>query len=135
MIIRKERTYAVPIERVWAALTTPEALSVWFMEADFKAEVGYSFRFKDVPRGKWDGMLYGEVLVVEELHHLAYTWQGNQMKRSTEVRWTLESEGDGTRVRLEHIGFEGFSDGLIGFFHRFGWRRYVRQLQQYLQTA
>lgn len=135
MTIRKERLYTVPIEHVWAALTTPEALGVWFMEADFKAQVGYNFRFQDTPRGQWDGRLAGEVLVVEEPYRLAYTWHGNQMKHTTEVRWQLETEGNGTRVRLEHIGFAGFPDGLIGFFHRFGWGRFLRQLQHYLQTA
>ena len=119
--ISKSRFYAAPIDRVWSAITDADALSQWFMEADFESTVGYRFTFKDTPQGKWDGILIGEVLAVDEPHLLEYTWKGNQMKHITTVRWSLEQQVGGTKVSLSHTGFKGFSDVVVGLFHQFGW--------------
>ena len=131
-VVRKQRFYPVRIAELWHAITDPEALCRWFMQADFKAEVGYHFQFQDQPRGKWDGVLTGKVLAVDEPHHLAYTWKGEQMKHVTTVRWHLSASDGGTLVKLEHAGFEGINDIVIGFFHQFGWNKYFRQLSGHL---
>ena len=133
MTISKKRVYNFPIEAVWAAITEPDLLSNWFMQADFKAEEGYQFRFQDTPRGSWDGVLTGEVLHVVQQRELSYTWRGNQMKNSTEVAWTLESENGQTAVTLTHSGFRGFNDGVIGLFHKFGWAKFFNQLNDFLE--
>ena len=130
--IRKSRYYAVPVERVWAAITDPEALSKWFMEADFESSVGYQFTFKDKPQGNWDGILKGEVLAADAPNLLEYTWKGDQMKHVTTVRWQLEPEGNGTKVILTHTGFQGLSDTIVGLFHQFGWNKFFNQLAEHL---
>lgn len=104
------------------------------MKARFQTEVGYQFEFQDAPRGKWDGRLWGEVLVVEPLRWLSYTWTGNQMKHNTRVTWVLKPIASGTELTLEHIGFKGFGDNIIGFFHLLGWRQYLRGLTDFLQS-
>ena len=129
MKITKKKHFKSPVSKVWAAITEEEQLSQWFMQAKFKAEVGYTFEFQDEPRGKWDGRLWGDVTEVVAERKLSYTWIGNQMKRKTQVTWTLSPTPDnGTEVVLEHVGFKGFSDGLIGFFHLFGWKKYMQGL-------
>ena len=133
--IRKSRYYAVPVERVWAAITEPELLSKWFMEADFESSVGYEFTFKDKPQGKWDGVLRGEVLTADAPKLLEYTWKGDQMNHVTTVRWELESQGDGTQVILTHSGFQGFSDTIVGLFHQFGWNKFFNQLATHLDST
>lgn len=133
--IRKERFYPASPQAVWAALTNADALSQWFMVADFQPKVGYQFRFQDEPRGKWDGILTGEVLVVTELTLLEYTWMGSQMSSITNVKWELQPQSEGTLLQLEHTGFEGFGDVVIGFFHQFGWQTYLSQLATYLENG
>lgn len=130
--IRKERLYNHPIESVWAAISSSEALTDWFMEADFKPEAGYRFTFKDKPQGGWDGVLVGEVLKAEPPHLLTYTWTGNQMSTITNVQWRLTREGNGTRVTLEHDGFDGIRNLMVGFFHQMGWNRFLNQLATHL---
>ncbi|MEM7029052.1 MAG: SRPBCC domain-containing protein [Chloroflexota bacterium] len=131
--IKKERFYQYPIDQVWQALTDPQALSTWFMKADFKPEVGYQFTFQDKPQGKWDGILKGEVLLVEQPNQLSYTWKGDQMKHETQVKWQLIPHNEGTLLRLEHAGFQGFGDVVIGFFHQLGWPKHFKQLDNFLE--
>lgn len=132
MNIRKTRVFHADIATVWEAITDEAKLNQWFMKARFKAEPGYQFEFHDTPQGKWDGRLWGEVTEVVEQKTLAYTWQGNQMKNDTLVTWKLESVAEGTRVTLEHTGFKGLNDNMIGFFHLFGWKKYFKNLLAFL---
>jgi uncharacterized protein YndB with AHSA1/START domain len=46
-------TYPYPADRVWAALTSSEALSAWFMPNDFKPAVGHRFTFRARPFRAW----------------------------------------------------------------------------------
>ncbi|MEM7343312.1 MAG: SRPBCC domain-containing protein [Chloroflexota bacterium] len=131
--IRKERYFNYPQEIVWQAITEPEALSNWFMDADFKPEVGYQFTFKDTPQGGWDGILKGEVLTVDRPNRLQYTWTGSQMTSVTTVHWHLTPQGQGTQLILEHTGFDGVRNVIVGFFHQFGWNKYLDGLTHYLE--
>ena len=130
--IYKEKLFDAPIEKVWAAITEPASLSVWFMQADFEPTLGYNFTFSDKPQGGWDGVLVGEVLAVQSPNLLEYSWKGNQMRHVTIVRWHLESRGTGTFVTLSHTGFKGFSDRIVSLFHQFGWNGYFKQLAKLL---
>ncbi|MCG8380807.1 MAG: SRPBCC domain-containing protein [Gammaproteobacteria bacterium] len=134
MKIKKTKAFNASVDVVWDAITDEKKLSEWFMKARFQPEVGYQFEFQDTPRGKWDGRLWGEVLVVEPLQRLSYTWMGNQMKHNTQVTWVLKPTVSGTELTLEHIGFKGFGDHVIGFFHLLGWRQYLRGLTNFLRS-
>jgi uncharacterized protein YndB with AHSA1/START domain len=121
---------------VWQALTDPEALSEWLMPVDdFAPVVGRRFRLRAKPMPGWDGVIDGKVLEADEPHRLAYSWKGSRMRATTTVRWTLTAlpAGAGTRVRLDHQGFEGPSGALLAFMHGGGWKRFVtRRLPSYL---
>ena len=122
-----------PPEIVWEALTNPEELSAWLMATtDFKAEVGSRFTMQAKPMGKWNGKIYGEVLISEKFRVLAYTWKGDQMKSDTIVKWTLTPENDGTKLVLEHTGFTGFGNYILGLLHSMGWKRFLKKLNIYL---
>ena len=135
MNVRLDRFYNHPIERVWEVLTAEEKLAQWWQSADFKPEVGYRFTIKDEPQGGWDGTLQGEVLTADQPHTLEYTWHGDQMNNVTVVKWMLESEGEGTRLRLEHTGFKGLRDSVIGLFHRSGWGKYLDHLAEQMAAV
>jgi uncharacterized protein YndB with AHSA1/START domain len=113
---------------VWQALTDPEALSQWLMPIhDFAPVVGRRFQLRAKPVPGWDGVVDCTVLEAAEPYRLSYSWQGSRMRRSTTVVWTLTALGEGgTRLRLEHQGFEGLGGLLLAFMHQGGWKKFLR---------
>ena len=66
-----------PPEKVWRTLTEPALLARWLMQNDIKPVVGHKFTFQAEPiPGQWDGRVDCEVLAVEPLRLLRYSWQG-----------------------------------------------------------
>jgi uncharacterized protein YndB with AHSA1/START domain len=132
--IRKELFCQSTPDEVWEALTDPAEISRWLMTTNnFRAEVGKKFVMQAKPMGKWDGKIYGEILIADKPHVLSYTWKGDQMKSNTVITWTLNAKNKGTLVVMEHQGFEGLSDYILGVFHSMGWGRFLRQLNEQLQ--
>ena len=132
--IKLNRFYPHPPERVWRALTDPEALASWFADSDFKPVVGHKFTFTTDPGPTYDGILYCEVIEVDEPHHLAYTFRGGVMKSITTVTWILTPEAGGTRLRLEHTGFTGLRDIAISGIIGLGWRHNLSQMPAVLDS-
>lgn len=97
--------YPQPIDRVWRALTTSEALAAWLMPNDFVPEVGHRFTFQTSPQVGWSGVVACEVTELDPPRRVAYTWRGGPELPPTLVSFTLEPLGDGTRLRLDHTGF------------------------------
>jgi uncharacterized protein YndB with AHSA1/START domain len=85
--------------RVWRALTDPGQLAQWLMPNTFKPEVGHRFTFD---AGAW-GHTQCEVLAVEPERLLRISWRNDGL--DTVVTWQLVPEGSGTRLLLEHKGF------------------------------
>jgi uncharacterized protein YndB with AHSA1/START domain len=105
--IRLDEFLPYPPERVWRALTDPARLARWLMPNDFRAEVGhrFSFRTEPVPGTEFDGVVACEVLAVEPERLLRISWAGGPGLRTT-VTWRLVAEGAGTRLFLDHEGFD-----------------------------
>jgi uncharacterized protein YndB with AHSA1/START domain len=103
-----------PPAEVWRALTEPKLLAMWLMENDIKPVVGHRFKFRAKPMGNWDGIVYCEVLEVDEPNKLVYSWKGGDGKNEnyghlldTVVTWTLTpSTSGGTKLNLVHYGFD-----------------------------
>jgi uncharacterized protein YndB with AHSA1/START domain len=113
--------------RVWKALTDPVLLAKWLMPNDFRAVVGHRFTFLTDPRPNvgFDGLVHCEVLAVEPERLLRISWRGGTL--DTTVTWTLAPEGRGTRLFLEHDGFDP-DDPAQQFSRRImdgGWRSKV----------
>ncbi len=87
-------------EDVWRALTDPDVLARWWVPGDIRAEVGHRF---SLDMGKW-GQQPCEVTAVEPGRMIAYRFGGGSL--DTTITWRLESEGTGTRLFLEHAGFD-----------------------------
>lgn len=96
-----------PPERVWRVLTEPDLLARWLMPSDFAPEVGhrFSFRTDPVPATGFDGVVHCEVLDLVPGQRLRISWRSGAAFAST-VTWTLVPEGAGTRLLLEHAGFD-----------------------------
>ena len=105
-VIAVDEYLAHPPTKVWRALTDPELLGRWLMPNDFAPVVGHRFTFRTAPQpdGGFDGIVHCEVLDIEPERLLRLAWRGGHL--DTTVTWTLHAEGRGTRLFLEHAGFD-----------------------------
>lgn len=115
------------IETVWNALTDSTMLEKWMWKNDFKPVVGHKFEFRAEPNEWWDGIVAGEVLVVDEPHKLSYT-SGVGSEVHT-VTWTLTAEDGGTNLHLHQTGI---SEGPAFEGAKYGQTEKVNQLKKVL---
>ena len=120
-----EAFYRHPPEKVWRALTERDAIAQWLMENDFVAKVGHRFQLRAKPQPGWSGIVDGEVLEVDPPRRLSYTWKNENV--DTIVTITLSPTDQGTRLRLEHSGFEGFRAVMVSFMLGGGWKGIVNK--------
>ena len=89
-----------PPAKVWRALTDPELHAKWWAAGDVKPVVGHKFK---LDMGPW-GQQPCEVIAVETEKLLTYSFAEGSL--DTTITWRLEPEGAGTRLHLEHSGFD-----------------------------
>lgn len=121
--------YTTSIENAWSALTESSKLAKWIMENDFKPIVGHRFQFRTEPSKWWDGIIDGEVLIVDAPNRLSYSWASGGEKHT--ATWTLQELGDG-KVNL-HLDQTGFSNvqGLEGA--KYGWGNWFGEFEKALE--
>ena len=109
--IERETVINAPVERVWELITQAEHLGRWFGDAgaeiDLRPGGAMTLRWTEY------GTTRGRVVTVEPHTRFSYRWapfkdpsgdepgEGN----STLVEFTLQPEGDGTRLRVVESGF------------------------------
>ena len=114
------RTYPHPIERVWAALTSAEALAAWLMPNDFAAEAEREFTFRTRPRPGFDGIVRCRVLELEPPTRMVWSWAGGKI--DTTVTFTLSEDTPGhTTLRMRQLGFQGLAAQLTRRILESGW--------------
>ena len=99
----REAEYPQAPERVWDALTDPDALSEWLMPAtDFAPERGRRFRLHPSPDAA--DAVECQVTEAEPARRRSYTWRAAASGRPAgRVTWTLTpTERGGTRLRIVH---------------------------------
>ena len=111
------RHYAKPIEKVWAAITTPERLADWLAEAEIEMKVGGKVQLT------WNKVhqMEGRVVALDPPNTFAWTW--NLDERETVVRFDLKADGDGCWLTLTHSGLspkDGRGSGV-----RTGWHAHL----------
>ncbi|UHA73357.1 SRPBCC family protein [Paenibacillus sp. 481] len=120
--------YTTSIEKAWSALTDSNKLAKWITENDFKPVVGHRFQFRHQPSEYWDGIVDGEVLIVEEPTRLSYSWATGDERHT--VTWTLQDLGEGkVNLHLEQTGFSNVH-GLEGA--KYGWSAWFGKFEQVL---
>lgn len=124
-----EREIAHPPEKLWRALTQPHLMEEWLMKNDFKPAVGHRFNL----RGEWGGVLDCEVLAIEPLKTLSYTWnfkhEDAAYDLSSVVTFTLTPTHAGTHLRMEQSGFRPDQKQAFGGAHA-GWKTFFEKLEQ-----
>ncbi|MGA2552701.1 MAG: SRPBCC domain-containing protein [Burkholderiaceae bacterium] len=115
-----EMTYAHAPEHVWKALITSAAMAQWLMPNNFLPVLGHRFQFHTKPAPGFDGIVQCEVLEIVPLQRLVYTWVGGGI--DTKLTWTLEQVVGGTKVTLDHTGFEGLRGMFVSGILNKGWR-------------
>ncbi|MEV4759262.1 SRPBCC domain-containing protein [Micromonospora sp. NPDC049559] len=126
-VVRVDQYLAHAPAKVWRALTDPELLGRWLMPNDFKPVVGHRFTFHTTPRPQqeFDGVVHCEVLELAPRRLLRIAWRGGRL--DTTLTWTLVPEGRGTRLLLEHAGFDPDDPVQLGAYTLMGggWRARV----------
>jgi uncharacterized protein YndB with AHSA1/START domain len=130
---------AHPPATVWAALTTAEGLSGWFGE-----EATIDLRPGGTARMSWANGSTAEMRIerVEEPRVFGYTWHvyglPDDDPRRTYVEFTLEPDGDGTRLTVVETGFAQLPgdvhDKAFGGNVE-GWANELGELVTYLDAA
>ncbi|MGE7823173.1 SRPBCC family protein [Paenibacillus sp. NPDC093718] len=129
LILSMDFQYTTSIEKAWAALTDSSKLAKWITENDFKPIVGHRFQFRHEPSEYWDGIVDGEVLIVEPPNRLSYSWATGDERHT--VTWTLHDLGDGkVNLHLEQTGFSNVH-GLEGA--RYGWGEWFGKFENVLE--
>ena len=132
--IEQSYYYAVPVAKVFAALTKPAVLTQWFLAAaQIDPEKGGSFRFT------WRGgyTMKGKVKTFEPPRKVAYQWldrRGKGKVFETLVRFELRKKGKGTVLKLTHKGFRS-SKEWIELYGRIqsGWAYFLVNLRSVLE--
>jgi uncharacterized protein YndB with AHSA1/START domain len=140
--IEREVMIDAPVERVWELVTEAEHLGRWFGDAG--AEVDLRPGGAMTLRWSEHGTSRGRIEAVEPHRRFAFRWapfkdpggadpgEGN----STRVEFTLNPEGDATRLRVVESGFaildcsdEQRRENLEG--NTEGWRMELAELREY----
>ena len=115
------RHYARPIEKVWAAITTPERLADWLADAEVELKPGGRIHFN------WNNgahTMEGRVLICEPPTTFAWTWAMDE--RETLVRLDLKADGEGCWLTLTHSGLSPRAGQGAGV--RSGWHAHLEGL-------
>lgn len=120
-VLRFERRFAHPVERVWDALTRPERLTEWFGASEVELELVEGGRFYTRTTGpselvdaiiaetgaNADALVaHDTVLRVEPPFVFEHTFGGAP---TSIARWELQPDGDGCMLVLTHTEPVGFA--------------------------
>lgn len=138
-------------ELVWQALTDADLLGQWFMKNDIKPELDHHFTFRMAPQKGWDGITHCQVLELEPLRRISYSYRGeasgekalacagihsdtaDKMTKGiftqldTILSFTLEPTCGGTILHMEHSGYKGLKLVLVSLIMGMGWKKQLRK--------
>jgi uncharacterized protein YndB with AHSA1/START domain len=131
-----------PVARVWQVVTEPRHVGMWFGNGE-PAEVDLRPGGRIVFDYGEDGKLPAVVEKVDEPSYLSFRWAADDTggqepddDNSTLVEFTLEPEGEGTRLRVVESGFADIAASPEAIEHRYtanrgGWGRALLVLSKY----
>ena len=138
--IEVDQYFPHPPSKLWRALTTPELMAQWLMPNDFRPVIGHQFTFRSRPVAKtrFSGRIACQVLDLLPQKLLRISWGDADAPDdpTTTVTWLLQPEGKGTRLFIEHAGFDPDdpTQQLAREIMNGGWRSHVlRQLSELLK--
>jgi uncharacterized protein YndB with AHSA1/START domain len=142
--IERDVYIAAPVARVWAVVTEPAHVGVWFGNgepAEIDLSPGGRITFDHGAHGKLPAI----VDEVQEYRVFSFRWAADDSGgrepnalNSTRVEFTLEAEGEGTRLRVVESGFSRViaEPGLLESRYKAnaaGWGQAVAGLAKYAE--
>ena len=142
-VVRVQRRFAAPRERVFDAWTNEDVLRDWWSamptmspgEIEVDLREGGRYRMEMVTDEGEVHAVVGEYREVRRPERVAYTWtwesnaDAMQGSDDTLVEVEFAEDGDGTLVTLTHSGFAGPE---IAGMHEHGWNGTFDSLERYL---
>ncbi|MFD0587320.1 SRPBCC family protein [Paenibacillus sp. GCM10027627] len=123
-VVRFERYFRHPAEKVWEAITNSQQLAKWLTvrtEMELKVDGKLTFSWENGDR------VNGTFSKIVPPSELEYTWLEPDSGHSV-VRWKLESEGEGCRLHLTHT----FYDSAVVKNYLAGWHVHLDVLDEVL---
>jgi uncharacterized protein YndB with AHSA1/START domain len=126
------QVYKNSLEEVWKALSDEQALQKWYFPVrNYQFEVGKEFKFHESEDS--DKFLHKcRFTEIVPMKRIAYSWEyPDHSKGRSLVTWTLEPQGEFTKVMLTHAGLETFADSGDDFKpenFQFGWDHFVHDV-------
>lgn len=120
---------------VWAYLTDPDKLAIWFHKPEHTLAEGDDYAMFGTESGK--KLMWGKVISAKPHDHLAYTFTIGPMGDAVStVSWTLDDVPGGTRLSLTH---EGLPEGEAAFDLTLaldkGWDDHLGRMRESLHAA
>ncbi len=142
--IQQEITIAAPVEQVWATITEPRHVGVWFgtgtpTTMDFRP--GGTMVFDHGPHGE----IHARIEQIEPRHLFSWRWTTigppntpPTNENSTLVEFTLHAEDTGTRLRVTETGFDTLAAPAAARDERYksntgGWADKLAEIDAYVQ--
>ena len=101
-VIRKSILLRAAPDKVWAFLTDPDKLAIWFHRPNKPLLDG---DYEIVGADSGERFMWGKVQVAEPFTRLEYTFEIGPMGGAASlVKWTLTEVAAGTQLSLEHSG-------------------------------
>ena len=124
---------------VWTAISNHRSMLNWYFEniPDFRAEIGFKTSF--VVQSDTRKFTHNwEVVEVEPESVIAYKWEYLEYEGDSIVRFTLHKTDAGTRINLNVVILEDFSDDIPEFRREScvgGWNYFLDgRLRHYLEN-
>ena len=135
--ITNEWIYEQAPKVVWDYLTQAELITLWLMPNNFQPVLGQEFQFtvKPMPSLDLDGIFHCKILEMEPFKKLIYSWKGGSgdgmFPLDTIVEWTLEKNGNGTKLLLKQSGFKEINHSIFAAMTG-GWQSNIQKMINYL---
>jgi uncharacterized protein YndB with AHSA1/START domain len=143
--IEREITIAAPIERVWAILTEPAHIAVWFGPGTPQVDLrpGGTMTIDHGQKASFPTRIEG----VEPPTYLAYRWASAYPgvmateDNSTLVEFTLAASGAATKLRVVESGFAALTipadrEPFASYdSHSVGWTEVLQHLLEHAQAS
>ena len=133
--IRLEIALTAPVLAVWDAIVNDEHRAAWwpYLELDARPAGRLTERWRNA-EGR-EVVTSGDVVEAHAPHRLRSTWRDDDWVGTTDVELELLTEGNGTRLRLRHYGWDrlGERGRSLRAAHVAGWQTHLRNLKAYVE--